>query len=73
MSKIWQPATEEPEGEILIMTIGGGFKTGWYEHGLYWYDDKYHLPEQVAMWAKIEDIQEATKWLECLESYGLMK
>ena len=72
-SEIWRPGTEEPEGEVLLMTKDGRFRVGAYDGTYYWFDGQYHLKDEVAIWASLNEIQEATKWLECLESYGLTK
>lgn len=70
---IWKPASEEPEGEILIMTKESGYKVGYFNNGYYWYDREYHLVDEVRMWARMRDIEEATGCLECLENYELTK
>lgn len=63
----------KPEGEALLTLRDHRRVVGCWYGGYWWYEGKYHREGEVIMWCAMERILEVTKWLECLENYGLMK
>ena len=62
-----------PEAEALLTLKDHRRVIGYWDGVYWWYDGKYHLEDEVIMWIEMSDVLEVTKWLECLDHYGLMK